>query len=270
MASCATMSTRMNCSALVLASALLSLLSIGCAYPRRSTTVQPAQLTREAMADLPEGLWTLTLVSAEVPQDKRTGLPWDSDGTGPDPVVRLLINGRQVWESPVKENQNTPEWNITLPRNVEINSDDDVRLELWDQDQATVVDPVGFLRHRGLPGNALPDAVARVALDTPGAVITLIASRPRPHRGTGISSYEQRPDALLIVAVDAHSPAARAGIAAGDWIMSIDGKSVEGLGNGAVGMISMAAERGYSLVVRNAEGHDREVNLDRGFIWQTL
>lgn len=264
------MSMRMNRSVLLSFLGLLLATSVGCAYPRRSTTLQPAQLTREAMSDIPEGLWALTVVSAEVPPHKRTGLAWDGDGTGPDPVIRLLIGGRQVWESPVKENQTTPEWNVTLPRNVAIADDEVVRLELWDQDQATVVDPVGFLLHRGLPGNALPDAVARVALDTPGAVITLIASKPRPHRGTGVSSYEQRPDSLLVVSVETYSPAARAGLVAGDWIMSIDGKPVERLGNQAVGMLSMAAERGYSLLVRNAAGEDREVNLDRGFVWLTM
>jgi len=259
-----------RCFSAVRLSVLCLVVAAGCAYPRRSTTIHAAQLTREASTDLPEGLWSLTIMSAEVPREKRTGLDWDSDGTGPDPLVRLIVDGRLVWESPIKDNENSPEWNITLPRNVLIDRSNEVRLELWDRDQATAMDPIGFLVHRGLPGNALPDAVARVALDAPGAVITMMVSKPRPHRGTGITLFELRPDAALLVSVEPLSPAARAGLVAGDWIVSIDGKPVEGLGDEAVGMLSMASERGYTLIVRDSAGHDRSVEMDHGFVWLTM
>lgn len=259
-----------RCFSAIQFSVLCLVVIAGCAYPRRSTAIQAAQLTREASTDVPDNLWSLTIISAEVPREKRTGLDWDSDGTQPDPLVRLIVDGRLVWESPVKENENSPEWNITLPRNVLIDRSNEVRLELWDRDHATAMDPIGFLVHRGLPGNALPDAVARVALDAPGAVITMRVSKPRPHRGTGITLFELRPDAVLLVSVEPLSPAARAGLVAGDWIMSIDGKPVEGLGDAAVGMLSMAAARGYTLLVRDSSGRDRSVELDRGFIWLTM
>lgn len=245
-------------------------LAAGCAYPRRSTSAQPVELTQDSMADTPDGIWAITVVSAEVPPQKRTGLAWDGDGSGPDTVVRLIVAGRQVWESPVIEDDSTPEWNVTLPRNVVIDDADEIRLELWDQDQATTVDPIGSLRSRGLPGNALPDAVARLATDSPGAILTIVVSEPRAHRGTGITLFEERPDSFLLIEVEPYSPAGRAGLIAGDWIMSIDGKPVESLGAAAIGMLSMASQRGYTLGVRNAAGQDRTVELDRNFIWLTM
>lgn len=243
---------------------------VGCAYQRRSTGVQPVELTRDSMANAPDGIWALTLISAEVPPRQRTGLTWDNDGSGPDTVMRLVVAGRIVWESPVMEDDNTPEWNITLPRNIAIDNADDVRFELWDVDQATSLDPIGVVRSRGLPSNALPDAVARLATDSAGAIITIKVSTPAAHRGTGVRLFEERPDSLLVVEVEEYSPAGRAGIVAGDWIMSIDGKSVETLGAAAIGSLSMASQRGYTLGVRNAAGQDRTVDLDRNFIWLTM
>jgi len=242
----------------------------GCAYQRRSTSSQPVELTQDSMADTPDGIWAFTVMSAEVPPQKRTGLAWDGDGSGPDVVARLIVAGRLVWESPVMEDDTTPEWDITLPRNVVIDNADEVRLELWDQDAATTLDPIGSVHSRGLPGNALPDAVARLATDSPGAIITIKVSQPRAHRGTGITTFEERPDSFLLIAVEPYSPAGRAGLVAGDWIMSIDGKSVEQLGAQAIGLLSMASQRGYTLGVRSAAGQDRTVDLDRNFIWLTM
>jgi hypothetical protein len=72
--------------------------SAGCAYPRRTTLVHaaPSSAEQEQPLDSPNGLWSIRLVEAQLPETKGGGLPWDSDGTGPDPFLRLVIGNSQA------------------------------------------------------------------------------------------------------------------------------------------------------------------------------
>jgi hypothetical protein len=242
-----------------------------CAYDRRSTFLYPVtSASMKTPPNQPQNLWSVTIVSGQVASRKPSGLNWDDDDSRPDPLVRLYVYNRLVWESPVVEDSLKPQWNLVLPRNITIGPNTPFRIEMWDHDTPPSLDPIGRLQRIGLPPTAQPNAVARLMLDT-GAVLTVIVAPPKFHKGVGITWFEIRPSALIALEVEKYSPAGRAGITAGDQIMAIDSRSVESLGDSqACSLLSLASERGYPLEVIDSRGHRRSVKLDRDFIWLTM
>lgn len=249
--------------------AVVVLAAGGCAFPRRETVTVPAPVDRVRSEERPKDMWVLRIVDAELPQMKAGGLPWDTDGTLPDPFVRVLVGERLVWESPVQEDTRTPSWNLTLPRNIEIPEGSVFRLEVWDRDSAVSADPAGGIQRQGLPATALPDAVARLTLDNLG-MLTIVASLPRAHKGVGIR-FEVHSDALRVLEVERYSPAFRAGILKGDRIVAIGPQRVSELsGDEATSDLSLAIDRDLSLTLADEKGKERQVTLDKGFIWLVM
>ena len=247
---------------------LLALLSaMGCAYPRGSTHVTPVPAGHSTTGEAPPDVYALRVIEGAFPDKMISGLAWDDDGTGPDPFVRLYIDGRLVWESDPIENQTHPEWNVELDRNIRVHPKSQFRLEVWDFDTNVSADPMGHIERTGLPGNALPGAIARLQLDNK-ASMTVLVSQPRAQRGVGVE-YEIHPDAIKVLAVQPYSPAARAGLKVGELIVGIGPERVAHLSDKeAASRLSLASERGSKLAVTNAEGKsERVVQMDTGHIW---
>jgi hypothetical protein len=240
-----------------------------CAYRHHTTPLQTVPNPPRTSQDWPAGLIGLRLQQAEARQVKMSGLAWDDDGTLPDPFVRLFVDGRQIWQSEVIENDDTPVWNVGLPKNVVISSGALVRIELWDRDTPISADPMGHVERRGLP-NALPGTESRFVLNT-SAVLTLAIAAPEPRRGVGIS-VELQPDALKVLSVEPYSPAARAGIKKGDRITAIGHAKVSELSEDkAASEISLAVDRQHALSVTDSNGgNEHEVKLDQGYVWLTM
>src|SRR5690349_16147103 len=95
----------------------------GCAYKHHTTPLQTVPNPPRTASEWPGGLYGLRLQQAEAVQVKLSGLSWDDDGTGPDAFVRLYVDKRLVWESPVQQDDDTPVWNAGPPRNVVIPKD---------------------------------------------------------------------------------------------------------------------------------------------------
>lgn len=246
---------------------LLGVALVGCAYPHRSTALGAVGHPVDAQA--PADLWQLRIVSASMPTRRPGNLAWDNDGSGPDPYVRIYRGGERIFEGKVVRDSNAPTWNETLPKNVWLPRDKELRIEVWDQDDLES-DPVGMWTNLGLPATALVDADARLGLTNETSLVIRV-ERPLPHRGVGVAGYEARNDALIVGEVLPHSPASRAGIVVGDRIVDIGGKSVEELGPaGAASALSMAATEKKALVVESADGKRREVTLDNGYIWLSM
>ncbi len=253
-------------------SAVLILVSLaGCAYQRYTTPLHVVPNPRLVSKDRPASLYTFRLDSGEVPPTKVSGLPWDDDGSGPDPFVKLFVDGRLVWKSEVKTDQTKPQWNVVLPNNVVIGNESVLRLEMWDWDSALTADPIGQLEHRGLPATAsVLDAPARLNLESLGAV-TITLSAPRPHKGVGVS-VEARPDSLKVYAVEPYSPAARAGIRVGDQIVGVGNERVSHMGpDDAVSELALAIDRHHKLTIADADGKgEHQVQLDDGYVWLVM
>lgn len=253
----------------LVASTLLACAAAGCVYPRRSTALSPVTSGNTASVSAPADLYTLTIVDAQVTPRKRGDLAWDEGEGAPDPFVRVYRGDLLLFETPPLEDTYTPEWSATLPQNVQITSDAMLRLEVWDRDTIGS-DPIGQVRTRGLPQNAVLDAAARLLLEN-GSWLTIRVTAPRAHRGVGLAEYEVRPDALVATRVLAHSPAARAGIVVGDAVVAIGDRRVSAMSDGeAASALSMASQRETRLLVRGREGRERTVELDRGFVWLTM
>lgn len=255
---------------IVLGAALVLLAS--CAYPRRTTSLSPVR-SASSMTVGPGGtpgdVYRFTAVSATLNAQNRGATQWDDGGGLPDPVVRVYRDDQLVWESGTVNDSIHPEWNEVAPRNIRIPASARMRIEVWDDDELGG-DPVGIWRGIGLPPNARPGVDARVLLEGE-SYVTVRVDSPQPHRGVGIRLFEIRDGSLLVIEVEPYSPAARADVVAGDSIIAIGEQTVGQLGaNRASGALSMAAERQEALRIRNAQGVERTVTLDRGYVWLIL
>lgn len=236
-----------------------------CAYPRRSTPL--SEVADASNLDAPANLWRLRFTTAVVPPRQRGDRPWDDDGTPPDPFVRLYRGDQKVYESPIARDSLTPTWDDAVTENLLLPPTQELRIELWDDDGLGLPEPIGVWRGRGLPRTALPGADARVRLEG-SAEVGFVVIPPKAHRGTGITEYEVRPDALHVLGVIPLSPAGRAGIEVGAEILAIDGEAIAALGtDAAVGKLSMAASRRSTLTVRHPDGRREDVRLDAGYVW---
>lgn len=256
-------------------SALVTLLLVAaitipsCAYPRRSTSLSEVHTTGGGPGE-PSNVYWMTIVSAQVPDRNRGNSNWDDGGGAPDPFVRVYRDEELVFESSTQDDTTDPAWNQTLPRNIEIPPSASFRLEVWDRD-AVGADPIGVYRGHGRPANALPGVEARILLEGE-SYLTIRLDEPHAHRGIGISAFEVRGSELVVVSVEEHSPAGRAGLVPGDRITAIGGRAVGELGQQqATGALSMAAERHQDLsVISSGQSQAHDVELDHGYVWLTM
>lgn len=245
---------------------LVTVLALGCAYPRRTTSLSPARANARVQG--PDGVYRIRLSDAVIPPRKRTGQPWDSDNGAPDVQVRIYRDDELIFESSVVDNSLQPVWENEISENLDLSGNPPLRFELWDSDGVTA-EPIGVWENNGMPRGALLDAETRIRVDG-NAEIHLVLVAPSASVGTGIREYEVRSDKLLITELLPHSPAGRAGLVEGDAVIAIDGQSVESLGAArAASLLSMASHERSTLRVLRASGTEEDVTLDNQYAFHT-
>jgi hypothetical protein len=238
----------------------------GCVFPRGSTPLLSVMQTPVDRATQPEDLWQLTVVSADVPQQKRTGTSWDDDGGKPDPYVVVRIRGVERWRSDSSDDTFEPTFSQP-PTNFAFARDARVRFELWDDD-GMGADPIGIYEGRVFAESVIGSDTT-LKLDS-GANLTLRLDKPVPKQGLGLAEYELRPSAVTILAVVPNSPASRAKLKPGDRIIAIDGKPLSKLEQQeAESALALASQHQSTLLVAR-EKREHTVKLDNGYIWPSM
>jgi S1-C subfamily serine protease len=129
-------------------------------------------------------------------------------------------------------------------------------------------DPIGMYEGRAFSESILGSETT-IKLDS-GASLTLRLSQPEPKQGVGIVEYELRPSSVLVLAIAPNSPAARARLASGDRILTIDGKAVASLGSQETeSALALAAQKESELRVARDKA-ERTVKIDNGYVWPAM
>lgn len=214
-------------------------------------------------------MFALSVQAAELPPLKRAGMAWDNDGSGPDPFVRLYVNGRLLWESGVLQNTHTPKWDEGPPHNLEFPAGTRLRLEILDHDGPLAPELMGVVNRLELPEGEKSPSPLRWLLEDRGVLIVRIA-HPNAHFGVGLT-VELHPDALWVTKVLPRSPAARAGIQVGTRITAINGTTVGEMSEEeAFSRLSLASDQRSTLTLEDTGGPQRTVTLDRSPLWLTM
>jgi hypothetical protein len=249
---------------------ILCVLALGCAtgcvFPRNATPLLSVMHSPVDRATQPPDLWQLTVVSADVPRQKRTGTSWDDDGGKPDPYVLVRIRGVERWRSTSSDDTFEPSFSQP-PTNFAFAQDARVRFELWDDD-GMGSDPIGMYEGRVF-AESIVGSDTTIKLDS-GANLTLRLDKPAPKQGLGLAEYELRPSAAVVLAVVPNSPAARAKLKPGDRIIAIDGKPLKQFEQQeAESALALASQHQSTLLVAR-DKREHTVKLDNGYIWPSM
>jgi hypothetical protein len=235
-------------------------------YPEMSTRIRKAMTSQALDPPPPENMAWVKFESARVPDRTRGGKTWDEAfGKKPDPYAKLLINGKEVFKTPVQSNTLEPTWPNGPKGNLRIEPDDKLRVELWDSNPLNDK-PIGVRDIGRVTGEHRMAGRIRTELDAGGEVVITLEPA-RAMIGMGLW-YELRTDSAFITRMLPGSPAERVGLKPGDEILKIGGKEVKTLGQeGIRSAFNAAPSTGLALTVRHAEGTVLDVNLKEGAIY---
>ncbi|MFO0551998.1 MAG: PDZ domain-containing protein [Polyangiaceae bacterium] len=262
---CVTRSARL---AFVLAGAVALTLSTSCAaiFPEIATRLSAFPASRKPDPPAPQDRHFVRVVSGHMPKLKRDGQPWDGTfGTAADPYAILKVNGVEVIHTKAASNTFDPKWGTESPcGNFAVVVGDKLRIELW-HDGALVDTPVGVAE-----ATLSADMIDRGAVDfdlSGEARVSIQFEEARPIWGAGFW-FELRNEASYVTRLIDGSPASRAGIVAGDRILSIDGKKVAEMSTGEVqSKLSAIPAAGLALTLQHAAGGTLEATVKEGPIF---
>ena len=240
-------------------------LACSAVYPEMSTALKSAPQGRQLEPPPgPELLW-IRIQSAEIPKKTRDGRQWDAvGGNAPDPFVILFADDEELFRTPVQSNTIKPTWPDQVPKNYRIPKKAKVRLELWDANPISnhpicIAKVRNIHREAGMGGTDLRCES--------GARVSFLVEPAHAMLGVGLF-YELRNPDVYVSRVIAQSPAARAGIQAGDQILAIAGKDVAKMEKGEPqSLINSKAQVGVKLRIRHKDGQEREVELQEGPVY---
>lgn len=249
-------------------SAWLLACCLGCAavYPEVKTRVVPAPPNAELDPAPPAGLLYIAFDSVTVPRTTRDGRQWDSVGNpAPDPIGKVFVDNSELFRTQVEANVYHATWPNAPRRNYDIPEGAILRVEVWDanplHDQPICIREVKRVHQ-------VAREEGRLDLTCDGGARIQMELRPaRPKFGVGFH-YELRSKGSAITRVLELSPAARAGLAPGDELISVMGSPVSQMTAGELkSAINANLRRGIELTVRSKSGEVRSLTLHEGPIY---
>jgi hypothetical protein len=241
----------------VLSASLLS----GCSllYAELSTPVRSVPLDSALAPEPPADVVYLTVSGARIPQRTRDGRSWDKGaGSAPDAYAILFIDHVEVKRTDVVSDSFEPTWTDAKPVNYRLASTTSVRVELWD-DNVLVAHPICSQEVKDV-AEAAGVGSLEVNCES-GAAMTLTVLPARAKLGMGLV-YEKRGTDVFVSRVVAASAAGRAGIRAGEQIVSLRGRAVSQLTSGEVESIMNSNSKGaLKMEIRGKDGEIRQIEL---------
>ncbi|HEY5955515.1 MAG TPA: PDZ domain-containing protein [Polyangiaceae bacterium] len=237
----------------------LVLCSCGLFYPIVSTPLRGAVPVDQYKPPPSKDVVFVAIASAHIPTKTRDGRSWDKGaGAAPDAYALLFIDEQEVLRTEVQPNSFHPVWSAATTFNLKVRQSSKVRLEVWD-DNALVSHPICNEVVRDLP-DAASVGTLEVECES-GARATLIVEPPKARLGIGLF-YELRGKAAFVWRVVAESAAGRAGLKAGDQILSAQGRPVSSMGSGELESIFNGDARGgIELEIRTTVGEHRKLRV---------
>lgn len=241
---------------------------LGCAavYPEVKTRIGPAPPDAELEPPPPEQLLFIAFESVTVPRTTRGGRPWDDVGNpAPDPIGKVFIDNDELFRTPIEADVYQATWPSAPKRNYDVPEGAILRVEVWDanplHDQPICIKEVKRLHQ-------VARAAGRLDITCEGGARIQMELRPaRPKFGLGFN-YELRSKGSAITRVLALSPASRAGLSAGDELISVMGRSVAQMSAGELkSAINANLRNGVELTVRTKAGEIRSLTLHEGPIY---
>lgn len=252
---------------MVLLASALSAGAVGCGavYPELTTQMRPKPAALKFQPPPPENLVFLRFHGAQIPRRTRDGRAWDEvGGSAPDPFAVLLVDGKEILRTPIQSNTLEPTWPDADKANYRVSPQSRARVELWDKNSVQNR-PICVQELEHLEADLFGD-VREIACET-GAKVWL---RMQPAHGLwGIGFWYELGDRQVgITRVLQESPAYRAGLRAGQRVLSIQGKEVATMTEGEPqSLVTANVGTGIRLVVLDSGGKPRTVEVHEGPIY---
>lgn len=244
-----------------------SLLGCSAVYPELSSPLRTPPADFHLEPPPPSDLFFFRFAGADIPTKTRDGRHWDSvGGEAPDPYAKLIVNGKDLVVTSVESDTIRPTWPDQDRANYRINPSDDLKVEIWDSNP---------LNNHPICGERVPSFQEFVKTDEPyleiecdnGGRVRLQVEPAHGRLGLGLF-YELRSAQAVVTRVLTESPASRAGLHAGDEILSAQGVPVKSMENGRLqSLINANSALGVKLQVRLGESAPREVTLRDGAVY---
>lgn len=240
---------------------------VACAavYPEIKAPVRAPPSGRELEPPPPKDLVFIAFERAEIPERTRDGRKWDTiAGDAPDPFGKVLVDDVEVIRTPLASNTLRPTWPEQKLANYRVPASARVRIELWDSNP---------ISNHPICVKEMSDFLSQVSREPlqisceSDARIVLRAEPAHARWGLGFF-YEVRTGGAAVTRVLSESPAARAGLTAGDDILSVGGKKVSEMDEDQLqSRINMQGQTGLLLEVEGKDGKRRTVSLKEGVIY---
>jgi hypothetical protein len=251
----------------ILGALLASLAGCGAVFPEVATPLRVVPPNREITPPPPPDLIYIEVAGAHIPSKTRDGRSWgEGEGAAPDPFAIVFVGENELYRTPVESGSLSPTWELQPSGNYKIPVGTDLQVELLDSNsmsnQSICLKTVGDLHEEVAAGESQLDLLCEG-----GARIMLTIGPARPRLGLGLF-YEVVLGNINVTRLHSYSPAARAGVKAGDSILEIMGKKVENLEDGeAQSLINANAQLGVDLLIKHENGQVKKIKLKEGAVY---
>ena len=247
---------------LVFGTALAASKALGCAAMAgggawTSTRLQAALPGLKLDPGPPEALYWVRVLGADLPARTPGNQLWDDVGGHPDPFFVIRVGKNEAMRSKPQTDQARPTWPDGPWGNIEITPADTATIEVLESDAVKDVQ-MGKGSFGAPTAQQLRDGKIEVDLGHRGVARIAVAAAHALY-GLGFD-YEMRQDICYVKKVLKYSPAARARMKRGDYVMAISRKQVRKMTHTQVmSAFNSVPPEGLELVVQHEGGGATEL-----------